>query len=53
MTQLYFVTKKTGYSDDKEANRIALDYEIGKTAAFFYVFWRTNLSQNLELMGVV
>ena len=30
MTQLYFVTKKTGYSDEKEANRIALDYEIGR-----------------------
>ena len=37
MTQLYFVTKKTGYSDDKEANRIALDYEIGKIGAFLRV----------------
>ena len=30
ISQMYFVTKKVGYSDDnKAANRIALDYEIG------------------------
>jgi hypothetical protein len=48
MTQLYFVTKKTGYSDDKEANRIALDYEIGKTRSFL----RVSANKSLRLMGV-